>query len=104
MSKYVLAYNGGSMADTEEEQAASMAAWGAWIGSLGASLVDPGNPFGPSVTVASDGAVSDGGTSHLTGYSILEADSLEAATAQTKGCPQLTSGGSIEVYEIFPVM
>jgi hypothetical protein len=104
MSSYVLAYTGGSMPETEEEQKAVMAAWGAWIGSLGDALTDAGNPFGPASTVATDGSVSAGGASGLTGYSILTADSLDAATAAVKDCPQLTSGGSIEVYEVFPVM
>ena len=48
MSTYVLAYTGGSMAESEEEQKAVMAAWGAWIGGLGDALTDAGNPFGPS--------------------------------------------------------
>ncbi len=104
MSNYVLAYTGGSMAETEEAQAAVMAAWGSWLEGLGSALVDAGNPFGPSASVASDGAISEGAPSGLTGYSIITADGLDAATAQVKGCPVLTSGGAVEVYEIFPVM
>lgn len=104
MSSYVLAYTGGSMAETEEEQAKVMAAWGAWIGGLGSALVDAGNPFGPSTHVGADGAVSQGGGSGLTGYSIVTADDLDAATALVKDCPQLSSGGAIDVYEVFPVM
>ena len=30
MANYLLAYHGGGMADTEEEQARVMAAWGKW--------------------------------------------------------------------------
>ena len=104
MSSYVLAYTGGGMPETEEEQAAVMAAWGAWIGGLGDAIVDGGNPFGPSAVVASDGAVSQGAPSGLTGYTIITADSLDAATTQVKDCPVLTSGGAVEVYEVFPVM
>jgi hypothetical protein len=104
MSNYVLAYTGGSMPETEADQAASMAAWGAWLGGLGESLVDAGNPFGPAASVASDGATSEGGASGLTGYSILTADNLDAATIAAKGCPVLTNGGAVEVYEVFPVM
>jgi hypothetical protein len=40
----------------------------------------------------------------LTGYSILAADSLDAAAALAKGCPLLAAGGSIEVYEVVPAM
>lgn len=104
MSTYVLAYTGGGMAETEEEQAAVMAAWGAWMGGLGDAIIDAGNPFGPSAVVASDGAVSQGAPSGLTGYSIITADSLDVAITQVKDCPVLASGGAVEVYEAFPVM
>ena len=103
MGKFVLAYTGGKMAETEAEQQAVIAAWSAWFGSLGTAVVDGGNPFGPSKTVASDGSITDGGSSALTGYSILTADSLAAAADLAKGCPILTVGGSVEVYETFDV-
>lgn len=105
MAKYVLAYSGGrGMPATEEEQQAVMAAWGAWLGGLGEALVDAGNPFGPSAAIGADGSVSDAGPSGLTGYSVLTADSLAAATERAKGCPVLAAGGSVEVYETFEVM
>lgn len=99
MAKYVLAYRGGGMAATPAAQEAAMAAWGAWFGELGGAVVDAGNPFGPSKSVTSDGSMKDGGASGLTGYSVLAADSLAAATDLAKGCPVLTNGGSVEVYE-----
>jgi len=104
MAKYLFAYKGGGMAQTEEEQQAAMAAWGAWFGELGSSIVDPGNPFGPSATVNGSGSASDGGASALTGYSVITADSLAAANGLAKGCPVLSSGGSVEVYETIEVM
>jgi hypothetical protein len=104
MGKYVLIYTGGSTPESEEAGAALMAAWGAWIGGLGDAIVDTGNPFGPSASVASDGSVSQGGTSALTGYSIVTADGLDAATTLVKDCPALSSGGSVEVYETVDVM
>src|SRR4051812_21392787 len=61
MAKYLLAYKGGHMAETPEAQAAAMAAWGAWFGGLGAAVSDPGNPFGPSASLAANGSASDGG-------------------------------------------
>jgi hypothetical protein len=104
MANYLLAYKGGSMAATDEEREAAMAAWGAWFGGLGAAIVDAGNPFGPSATVAGDASVSDGAPSALTGYTVLSADSLQAAGELVKGCPVLVAGGSVEVYETIPVM
>jgi hypothetical protein len=98
MSKYVLAYQGGGMAATEEAQQASMAAWGAWFGSLGAAVVDGGAPFGPSTKVGG-GAAGSG----LTGYSILEAADLAAAVKLAEGCPIIKDGGSVDVYETIDV-
>ena len=80
MSNYVFVYSGGSIPETEEEQNAVMAAWGAWYGGLGQAVVDGGNPFGPSTSVASDGSVSQGAPSALSGYTVISADSLDAAT------------------------
>jgi hypothetical protein len=104
VANYVLVYKGGGTPDSEDEQRAVMAAWNNWYGSLGPAVVDGGNPFGPSATVAPDGTVRDGGAAGLTGYTILQADDLGAATELAKGCPVLASGGSIEVYETFQVM
>lgn len=99
MAKYVLSFTGGSMAQTEEEQQQVMAAWGAWFGQLGAALVDPGTPFARSTAIAADGSVSEPGATGLTGYSIISADSLEAATDAAKTCPVLAAGGAVDVYE-----
>jgi hypothetical protein len=101
MAKYLFAYKGGGMAQTDAEREAAMQAWGAWFGSLGAAVVDPGNPFGASSTVTSGG---NGATGDLTGYSVLSADDLAAATELAKGCPILSSGGSVEVYETMEIM
>ncbi len=101
---YLLAYTGGGMAQTEAEREAVMAAWGSWLGGLGEALVDAGNPFGPSNAAGSDGSASGAAASGLTGYSILKADSLAAATELTKGCPVFSNGGSVDVYEAIPIM
>jgi hypothetical protein len=104
MANYVLVYSGGGMPETEEEGQRIMAAWGRWYDSLGPAIVDGGNPFGPSMSVASDGSISQGAPSHLSGYTIISADSLEAATEQAKGSPILDSGGRVDVYETFQIM
>ena len=104
MANYVYVYSGGGMPETEAEQQAVMAAWGEWYGSLGASVVDGGNPFGPSMSVAPDGAVSAGAPSALSGYTIVKADDLDAAAAAAQSCPILASGGRVDVYETFEIM
>lgn len=104
MPSYLLAYTGGSMPETEQAQAAVMSAWESWFTALGEAVADPGNPFGTSASIAPDGSIGGAGSSHLTGYTILKADSLSAAVDLAKGCPVLAGGAAIEVYEIVPVM
>ena len=58
-----------------------MADWMAWFDRLGSSVLDMGNPFTTSVTVAADGSTTDDAPSGLSGYSIVQADSLAAAAA-----------------------
>src|SRR6266705_2582581 len=52
MANFVLLYSGGSMPETEAEQAAVMQAWGAWFGQLGSALVNGGNPFTPQANTS----------------------------------------------------
>jgi hypothetical protein len=92
------------MAQDEAARQQIMDAWGRWFGSLADALVDGGNPFGPSASVSPGGAVSEGAASGLTGYSIIKSDSLQRATESARGCPILTDGGTVEVYESVPVM
>lgn len=98
MGKFVLAYKGGAMAETPEAQEAAMKAWGDWFGTLGSAVVEIGNPFGASTAVKTDGS-SGTATAGLSGYSVLQADSLELAAKLATGCPVLAGGGSVEVYE-----
>ncbi|MGZ8630557.1 MAG: hypothetical protein ACXWZF_06260 [Actinomycetota bacterium] len=105
MSDFVLLYEGGSMPETEEAQKQVMEAWTSWFTALGSAVKDPGNPFsGAAKSIASDGAVSDGGGGSASGYSILTADSLDDAVALAKDCPVLQGGAGITIYETFEVM
>jgi YCII-related domain len=105
MTKYLLAYHGGTMPASKEDGEKSMAAWMAWIGGLGAAVLDVGNPTtGNSKTVAPGFKLSNGGSTTITGYSIVEAASLDKAVDLTKNCPQLAAGGTIEVAELSALM
>lgn len=100
MAKFLFVYHGGSHPETEDEVAKVMNAWGQWLGSMGAAVIDGGNPVGMSSTVHSDGSVTnDGGANPAGGYSLIEASDIGDATSKAKGCPILEAGGSIEVAE-----
>jgi hypothetical protein len=106
MAKYVLLYIGGGMPETEAETAQVMKAWEAWYTSLGSAVVDPGNPFTPAAkSIAASGAVSSGSNGiNGTGYTILQAASLEEAAQMAKTCPVLQGGAGITIFETFEIM
>jgi len=99
MPKYLLAYHGGAMPESEEQVAKVMAAWESWYGELGAAIVDGGNPTSVAKTVTAEGVTDGGGANPVTGYTLLNADSLELAAKLAQGCPILDSGGTVEVAE-----
>ncbi len=100
MTKYLFVYHGGKSPETEAEVAEVVDAWGAWLGSMGAAVIDGGNPVGMSSTINPDGSVTDnGGSNPASGYGLFEAPDLDDAIAKGQGCPILAVGGSIEVAE-----
>lgn len=99
MPQFIFAYHGGQKPDSPEEGAKMMARWQAWIDDLGDAMVNPGNPVGKSKTVSAGGVADDGGSNPLAGFSVVEADSIDAAIDMAKACPFIEMG-SIEVAEI----
>ena len=64
-----------------------MAAWGQWFGTLGSAIVDAGNPLRPLRIAWAAGGADGAAKSGLSGYSVLTADSLAAATELAQGLP-----------------
>ena len=100
MSQYIISYIGGNKPSTKEEGMEHMAKYRDWLSSLGESAVSPANPLGHTHTVSPDGSVVEGSQSSMSGYTIIEADSLDDAIAVAKACPFLEIGGSLEVSEL----
>ena len=100
MANYLVTYSGGATPETTtpEERDTIMKAWMAWYGRLGDAVVDMGAPTGASTVITPDGVASDGG-SGITGYSIISAESLEAAADACRQHPHLDAGGTITVSE-----
>lgn len=100
MPKYLFTYEGGgAMPESEEEQAATMQAWGEFMGSV--EWIDPGAPTGHVTTVSGEG-VTEGGS--VSGYGIAEAADMAAACEIAKRCPiAAIPGGTIQVAETFEI-
>lgn len=102
MAKYLFIYHGAKAPTNPDDIQKTMDAWGAWFGSMGAAVIDGGNPVGQSSTVKSDGSlVTGGGPNPVSGYSLIEASSLEDAHGKARGCPLLKAGGTIEIAQAF---
>ncbi|GAA0472492.1 hypothetical protein GCM10009096_12060 [Parasphingorhabdus litoris] len=100
MQKYILAYHGGNTSMTPEEGQQHMQKWMAWMDGLGDAVVDRGVPVGSSITVSSDQVTDDGGPNPLSGITIIQADSQDAAVAMTQKSPHLDIGGTIELAPV----
>lgn len=101
MPDFIFAYHGGTIPETQEEGEKAMAAWGKWFEDMGAAVVNGGNPVGQSMTVTAGGVAGDGGANPISGYTIVRADTPEAACELAKGCPMVADGtGSVEVAPI----
>lgn len=102
MAKYLFVYHGGSNPVDPAEEEKVMQAWDNWMSGMGPAVLDGGNPVGLSTTVNSDGSVTNnGGSNPASGYSLIDADSVEDAIEKAKACPILAAGGSIELAETF---
>ena len=92
MTKSVLTFRGATDRTLSDAEGA---AWMSWFGELGAAIVDPGAQVGGTSVL---GAVPS--PTAVTGYTIIQAEDLDAAVALAKGCPGLSQGGGVEVGEL----
>ena len=105
MTKFTVLYRAPAEAQEKmagaspEEMKKGMEPWMAWAQRCGDGLVDMGTPLGNGQSVTPDGASPSG--QDVVGYSVLQAESMDAAVAMLEGHPHLgwTDGCAIEVYE-----
>ncbi len=96
MSNYVFSFRGAPSRAVDADQEA---AWGQWLGEIGASIVDRGNRVGRATRLGQ--VDSDLGTV-LTGYVVVSADDFDSAVSLARGCPGLAQDGAIEIGETVP--
>ena len=97
MPQYIVSYLNGDQPSSPEEGKQHYAKYREWLSSLGESAVSPANPFKDTHTVNSDGSITTGSTTSMSGYTIIEAESITVALSIAKTCPFLDIGGSLEV-------
>ncbi|MFL0811519.1 MAG: hypothetical protein K6L76_13960 [Agarilytica sp.] len=100
MNQYVIVYLGGNPPKTPEEGQQHFAKYKAWLGSLGDTVVSPANPLKHTHTLEPGGIVKEGGQTTMSGYTIIQAENIEAALDIAKACPFMDIGGTLEVSEL----
>jgi len=100
MTQFVFVYLGGNHPSSPEEANQHYSKYMEWLSSLGDSVAIPLIPLKDTNTVSSDGAIREGGSSAMSGFSIIKADSMEDALSIAQSCPFLEIGGSLEVSEL----
>ncbi len=103
MPHYMLSYLGGNHPSTPEEGKQHFAKYQQWISSLGDAAVSPANPLKGTTTVNADGSVTAGGTTTMSGFTVVETESMDEALEMAKSCPFLDIGGSLEVSELLQI-
>lgn len=113
MKKYLAVYTGtpGGMekwneipeAIRKEREAKGMKVWGAWVETHKGAIVDMGGPLSKTKRVDAKG-IADIRNS-LAAYTVVRAESFEAAAKMFEGHPHFTifPGDGVEVMEILPV-
>ena len=100
MPQYMITYLGGDKPSSPEEGNQRKSEYRAWLSSLGDSAISPANPLMDTTTINPDGSITIGSTTLMSGFTIIKADSMEAALSIAKACPFLDTGGSLEVSEL----
>ena len=108
MKKFIVIYHAPQSAEQKmqakpEDMKGIMEAWMSWAKKCGSALVDLGTPLGNGQAVSKSG--SSPSQKNVVGYSILQAENMDAAKALLKGHPHLEMPGKceIEVHESLPL-
>jgi hypothetical protein len=108
MGKFMFVFRGGEKSgelQSPEAMEAHMMKWKDWVDGLGqAGILIGGDQLFQEGRVLEGIVITDGpfaeGKELVSGYVMVNADDLNAATDIAKGCPILESTGTVEVREV----
>lgn len=106
MAKYLMIFKSGTpfdIANMPKDQVVQvMQAWGEWLGSMGAAVIDKGDPLKAKGKKVGKDGISNA-DEHSAGYLVIEAEDFDEALSMAKTSPIIARGGNVEVYEAFAV-
>jgi hypothetical protein len=92
-----------SEAKRQELQTSGVQAWHAWVNANQRAIVDVGSPLGKTKRISRDGITDT--RNELGAYTIVEAESYEAAAKMFERHPHFTifPGEAVEIMECLPI-
>ena len=99
MAQFIIVYLGGEQPANPDDAQQHMEKYRQWLTSLGDAVVSALNPLKDTHVVSANGVVN-GSSTAMSGFTIIQANSLEAVLEMSKTCPFLEIGGTLEVSEL----
>lgn len=103
MARYIIIYLGGEQPSDPKVAEEHMEKYREWLRSLGDAVVSALNPLKDTHVIDSDGNAEQGSSTAMSGFTIIEANSLGAVLEMSKSCPFLEIGGTLEVSELMQI-
>jgi hypothetical protein len=97
MAKFLVTYHGGELPTDDAAIAGAREEFGRWLQDAGTAVLDPGSALRP-VTQLTGG--EPGQLTEIAGYTMLEADSVQAALTLLTSHPFLGRGGTLQLNEV----
>jgi hypothetical protein len=92
MAKFIFTYRQRADYVPAQANADAVTPWTKFFEGIGSNIIDPGQPVFERTAVG-----EIGGSTKLAGYSIVDAESLDAALTLARMCPAIEQGGGVEV-------
>ncbi len=99
MSQFLIVYLGGDQPKSPEEGQKAFAEFQQWVSALGDAFIAM-KPIKDTHTLNPDGSITESGNIGMSGYNIIEADSMEQALEMARTSPFLDTNGTLEVSEL----
>ena len=99
MPRFLVTYHGSNAPRDAESMAKARDAFMHWAGKMGPALVEPGAPIRATRTVSSRGTKDGLADGPFNGWSLIEADDLDAAAKLLADHPFIGRGGTLQINE-----
>ncbi|MGO9751022.1 MAG: hypothetical protein ACLP8S_28230 [Solirubrobacteraceae bacterium] len=97
MAKFLVTYHRAAMSTDGATVEQARAAIDTWLAAAGSAVIDPGAPVRALTQLAGDEPEP---RSTIDGYSLIQADSIEAASDLLRSHPFLAGGGTLQINEV----